>query len=324
MVILQDGTEYSSESTQAQPGQAPSGAQTQATQANQAMPTQVLDNQNAQDILQQSLQMPLICVGHQNDNEENGLVATLEQAMEGFRDRVLLVTLDISAHPLLAQQIGFMRPSAKLIMQGQVLAELSGQEPVDQIRSLFERMVGPAVDVPAVDPNLSEEEQWITRIEQLRSQQAWQEAEACIQEASTQFPNNVTFKALATHTLLDQQRFEEAKLVLGTIDQADACHAQLDAKIKFFELGAELNPLPQSLDEDPAGLNDDDLWAHAIAACYQSDYTQCFESLLLLFKRNSSYREKAPKQALQWLLTLMGPDHADVKTLRRRLFSVLH
>lgn len=297
---------------------------------------QEIDQHNVQEVLQQSLQQPLVLVCWSARSEDSvTCLQSLKRMISRFSGRIGFVTLDCDAHPMLAQQLGAMQvPTAKVIAQGQILAEFTGQEPEDQLLGLFTQLAGgpPAEAEPEDESSAdhSEIDQFLRAVEQKRQAgdlaSAQQALESALADMASDVPEIDSVRLKLGQILVESDQFDAAEALIEQFKAGSTEGPKLSAMIYF---GREKTLVTEAIDDLRKKLEStpDDHSARfsiAILSVFDGDFAQARDDLMQLMVKARSFGDGKPQKALVALLDLMGPEHPDAKGLRRKLFSLLH
>jgi putative thioredoxin len=100
---------------------------------------------------------------------------------------------------------------------------------------------------------------------------------------------------------------------------------QLAARIKFLKASAELPPvkeLEDALDKDPKDPNA--LHLLALHHILKESNAESMELLIRLMQVDSKYKDEIAKTTLIELFDKLGNNNPDVRTYRRKLYTLMH
>ena len=100
---------------------------------------------------------------------------------------------------------------------------------------------------------------------------------------------------------------------------------QLAARIKFLKQSAELPPqtdLEMALEQDPKDPNA--LHMLALHNVLKENNAEAMELLIRLMQVDSKYKNEVAKTTLVELFEKLGNNNADVRTYRRKLYTLMH
>lgn len=307
-----------------------------AATGNAKLTVQELDQHNVQEVLQQSLQQPLVLMCWSARSEDSAACLQLiKRLVSRFAGRIGLATLDCDAHPMLAQQLGAMQvPVAKVVAQGQILAEFTGQEPEDQLLALFTQLAGgpPGEAEPEVDEvgDHSEIDQFLMAVEQKRQAgdlpAAQQALETALADMAKDAPEIDAVRLKLGQILVESDQFDAAQALVDQFKAGSTEGPKLSAMIYFGREKALVSETADVLQTKLEKAADDyaAMFGLAILAVFEGDFAKARDGLMQMMLKARNYGDGKPKQALVALLDLMGPEHPDAKGLRRKLFSLLH
>ncbi|MEJ2669551.1 MAG: tetratricopeptide repeat protein [Gammaproteobacteria bacterium] len=293
-----------------------------------------INEHNVQDVLQDSLHKPLVlfCGSAQSPDSEKGL-STLKRVLSRFGGRIAMVTLDCDAHPMIAQQLGALRPPvAKLIAQGQILAELTGLEPEDQLLRLFTQLGGePGEEVlestDGSDAAPDQLDQVLRTVEQAilagNTTAAEQMLRQALSEADAEMAPRLRVRLARLLVLLD--RLDDASVENEQLPETSVARAEVTALLFFARERQALAPVEALTQRCAADAADHEArFGLAVYAALGQDFDAAKEHLFQLMTVAQHYRDDIAQKALIALVDVMGSEHPDAKHIRRRLFALLH
>lgn len=304
------------------------------TKEKAKLTVQEIDQHNVQDVLQQSLQQPLVLMCWSARSEaSSACLQLIQRLVSRFSGRIGLATLDCDAHPMLAQQLGAMQvPVAKVVAQGQILAEFTGQEPEDQLVALFTQLAGGPPSEAELEPSddHSEMDQFLNAVEQKRQAgdlaSAQQALETALADMAADAPELEAVRLKLGQILVESDQFDAAETLVDQFKSGGGEGAKLSAMIYFgrekalvTETAAELQAKIEQTADDPAAC-----FGLAVYAVFDGDFAQARDGLMRMMLKARNFGDGKPQKALVALLDLMGPEHPEAKGLRRKLFSLLH
>jgi putative thioredoxin len=235
------------------------------------------------------------------------LAPVLEKLARDLGDQVRIVKVDTDAEPQLAGQFHIRSvPTVMLFRDGRLASQFVGAQPEGAIREWLRPFLPP----PTAD---------------LRRQAAGARAAGHTAEA-----RRLLEQALEQATNDHESRLDLAELELAEgnagaalahlralpVDQATEPRAlALNARLEFV---AEL----ESLGDAASDL--DQLYAEGLRDVAAGRLEAAAEAFLTLTARSRAYRDDAGRRSLLRLFDLLGPDHPQVPTWRRRLSQLLH
>ncbi len=290
-----------------------------------------LNEQNLQDVLQSSVHKPLLLVFWAPYSEVSKVsLDVFTRVVTRYQERVLLAKLNTDDHPMIAQQLGAMQvPLVKLVVQGQIVANLTGQEPEADIQALLERLVGPMgeeeAEAEAEELQADDQSQFLQSIEQAVDAGQVDQAVAALESALQEDAEQKAYRLKLIQLYIQQGRQDQAEEALQVFPEKSSERKQAQAYLAFFEASKVLEPL--NILQERLVNDDQDLMTRYGLGVYASldfDFDQAKEHFWLIFSKDRNFKEDLGKTVLLQLLDLMGPQHDLVKGLRRKLFTYLH
>jgi putative thioredoxin len=301
-----------------------------------ALQVQEIDQHNVQEVLQQSMQQPLVLVCWSAKLPDSvSTFSSIKQLISRFAGRIGMASLDCDDHPMLAQQLGAMQlPVAKVVAQGQVLAEFTGQEPEDQLIGLFTQLAGGPPAEAAADEALTagqgEMDQFLQAVEEKRQASDLDAAQKALEAALADMADDAAelqaVRLKLGQILVEGDQFDAAEALIEQFKENAPEAAKLGAMIYFGREKKQITEDAATLKTTLAQVPEDHAVRFSLAtlAVFDGEFSLARDELMHLMIKARSYGEGKPQKALLALLDLMGPDHPDAKGLRRKLFSLLH
>ncbi|MBV1869939.1 MAG: tetratricopeptide repeat protein [Gammaproteobacteria bacterium] len=248
------------------------------------------------------------------------LTPILENLVELYAGRFLLAKLDAQAQEELASQLGVQSlPALKLIVDGQIVGELSGVQPVGVIRELLDQHVE-----PDAAPSETPEDSIRTAIESGDLSAAQQ----LLSDALTAYPADRTYKYLAIELYMAGQELAAAKERFEGLSDFEKDTEEGKCLEARFYFAAILDDAPADTDYAKQLENSpDDADALYYLAAIMAEALRFDDVLDLawrLFQSHRSYRSGESKTVLLKTFDLMGKTDARSQTFRRKMFNLLH
>ena len=248
------------------------------------------------------------------------LTPILEQLVEQYGGRFILAKLDADDQKELSDQLGVQSlPALKLVVDGQVVGELSGVQPVGVIRELLDQHVEPD---ESVVPNLSED------IRTAIAEGDTDTAQQLLTQAMTEYPEDKTYQFLAVELLISAAEISAAKERfegLGSDERNSEEGKRIAAKLYFSEILETASPdvdYSKQLDVDPGDA--DALYYLAATMVRLSRYDEALETAWHLFQFHGSYKSGEAKVVLLNTFDLLGKSDPRAQKYRRKMFNFLH
>lgn len=239
----------------------------------------------------------------------------LHKLADEYGGRFLLAKINSDENPQIAQHFGVRDvPSVKILFNGRLVDEFSGEQSEAEVRIVLERLLGPAAG------SLRDEAAALVAAGQL------EEALVVLIEATRENPQDEAARLDAVEVLLDLGRLEEAQQLLAAEYIKEAARAQsLRARAALASGGADTAELEAKLAANP-----DDHAARlelSKAQAAAGQYREALESALEVVRRDRFFDEGAGRKALlQIFEALGGSERYDdlVREYRRALSAALN
>lgn len=272
---------------------------------------------NINDVLQHSMQTPVLLDFWAAWCEPcKAMAPILTKLADEYRGKFILAKIDADTSPAITQQLGVRGlPTLKLVVQGQLVDELTGAQPEAAIRQMLEPHVGA--------PEADDEDPFLAQIARARQMGAYDQAIEALQSALGEQPENWEYYSVLVDVLIDAGRLDDARQVADTIKD-DKTRNAATVRLSFLEWledAPDVQTVQARLKENP-----DDVEAryyfglHLLMAGY---YAEGLELLLDVMKADRSFKDDGAKAALLKAFDMIGGDPA-VSKVRRRMFALLH
>lgn len=245
------------------------------------------------------------------------LMPVLEKLANEYEGRFLLGKVNADQQEQLIASLGVRSlPAIILVKNGEAIDGFNGALPESEIRKVLEKHVEP----PAEDPYES-------------AHKLWQEGDlngalAILGGMNQKDPQNLKVLIDLAQIKADMGDLDTAEQIYSSLPPEEKLQhqaKQLSARIKFLKQSAELPPqadLEMALEQDPNDPNA--LHLLAIHNVLQKNNVQAMELLIRLVQVNSKYKDGVAKSTLVELFEKLGNNNADVRTYRRKLYTLMH
>jgi len=278
-----------------------------------------IDQTNINDVLQKSMQTPVLLNFYSAMNEPSNLLAPiLVTIADDYQGKFILARVDSDAMPEIAQQLGVRAiPALKLVVKGQLAGELEGAQQDAEVRQLLEPHIGVA-DVSG------QEDPFVGQIQRAVSMGALDEAITSLEAAITEQPTVMSYQALYADVLMDAKRIDDAEAVIKNMGD-DALVPKAKARLFFVRLleGAESAQHYQAQIQADGGGSESRYYLGAYLLISGQEET-ALNLLLSVMMNDRAYQEDGARIALLSAFDFMGNDNPLTSKYRRKLFALLH
>lgn len=219
----------------------------------------------------------------------------------------ILATIDIDAHPNLAQQFNVEGvPDVKIAFQGNITQGFVGVLPEADIRDLLKQF------------NLTSElDQKLEEMGQAMAQKDAAKAKQLLDELFAKYPDNPQLILEAANFLIRLNRLEDAEKMLSTIgvnQKEYYAKAQgLKSLIEFKQM-AELE-----------GNNDlDKQFSQGAKYTLNEEYEEALKLFFTIVEENRQYKNDAARKAMISIFNLLGKTHPLTKKYQQELMMILY
>ena len=245
------------------------------------------------------------------------LMPILEKLVEEYQGKFLLAKVNADEQQELTSSLGVRSlPTVILVKDGQAVDGFNGAQPESEIRKTLEKHI----EAPAEDPYEKAHALW--------EGGDIEGALAILTELNQKDPENLNVLIDLAQLKAEQGDIETAEQVLESLPPEEKLQhkaKQLAARIKFMKQSAELPPikdLEMALEQDPKDPNA----LHMLALHYvlQEKNADAMELLIRLMQVDSKYKDEVAKTTLVELFEKLGNGNPDVRTYRRKLYTLMH
>jgi putative thioredoxin len=207
-------------------------------------------------------------------------------------------------------------PTVILVKNGQAVDGFNGALPESEIRKVLEKHI----EAPAEDPYE-------------KAHTLWEAGDvdgalAILTEMNQKDPENLDVLIDLAQLKAEQGDLDTAEQVLNSLPPEEKLQhkaKQLAARVKFLKQSGELPPqaeLEAKLDanpKDPEALHQ--LSLHKVL---QDKNAEAMDLLIRLMQSDSTYKDGIAKTTLVELFEKLGNNNPDVRTYRRKLYTLMH
>lgn len=284
-----------------------------------------VDEQNLQQVLEQSMQVPVI-VDFWADWCQPCLqmAPVLEQLVNSYQGKVLLAKVNADQQQAIAGQFGVRSlPTLKLVWQGRLAGEQTGLQSEKALREWLDPIIAQTAPPDEAEQELMFLDQVRAAIEQGQGAQA----EAALQDALAREPDRHAFRALLVEYLLGEGRTDEAQTLLADVADDDV-EPLRPFRARFALLESLTGEPAVSLDELAARLQNnpapEDLHAYGLRAAAAGHFREGLEALLQLLRDHRDYRDGAARGLLLQVFECLPKGDPLASEYRRRMFNYLY
>lgn len=240
------------------------------------------------------------------------LMPILTKLADEFGGQFILAKVNIDEQPELAAQFRVRSvPTVLLVSQGQLVDQFNGAKPESEIRAFLKQHLTNPVEA------------FKEQIRQLIAEGQLEQAQALLQQAVAQLPEDVELQISLARVLLQRNQATDARAVLDNLPEADKVRPEVKGLLAGLQF-AEKAPAPEQL---AALANRDDSEARylkAMAALVIADYETALELLLNLLRDERSYAEGIAHKTLLDVFALLGEGNPLVVQSRRKLYTLMY
>jgi len=273
-----------------------------------------------QDVMEASAQSPvLIDVWAEWCAPCKQLMPILEKLAEEYKGAFRVAKVNADQQEQLTASLGVRGlPTVILVKDGQAVDGFNSALPESEVRKILEKHV----EMP------EDEETPYDKAHRLWDEGDIEAALAVLSEMNRKDPEDLKVLIDLAQLKAELGDLETAEQVLNSLPAEEKMQTQakqLAARIKFLKASAELPPiheLEDALDKDPKDPNA--LHLLALHHILQENNAEAMELLIRLMQVNSKYKDEIAKTTLIELFDKLGNNNPDVRTYRRKLYTMMH
>jgi putative thioredoxin len=245
------------------------------------------------------------------------LMPLLEKLADEYQGAFLLAKVNADQQEQLTSSLGVRSlPTVILVKDGQAVDGFNGALAESEIRKVLDKYV----EAPAEDPYE-------------KAHGLWEEgnldgALAILGDMNQKDPENLKVLIDLAQIKAEMGELDTAEQIYNSLPPEEKLQhqaKQLAARIKFLKQSAELPPqtdLEMALEQDPKDPNA--LHMLALHNVLKENNAEAMELLLRLMQVDSKYKNEVAKTTLVELFEKLGNNNADVRTYRRKLYTLMH
>ncbi|MBJ6136879.1 thioredoxin [Marinobacter litoralis] len=245
------------------------------------------------------------------------LMPILEKLADEYQGNFLLAKVNADEQQELTSSLGVRSlPTVILVKDGQAVDGFNGAQPESEIRKVLEKHV----EAPAEDPYEKAHALWEAG--------DLDGALAILTEMNQKDPENLDVLIDLAQLKAEQGDVETAEQVLENLPPEEKMQTkakQLAARVKFLKQSSELpaiDGLEQTLEANPK--DPEALHQLALHKVLQEQNAEAMDLLIRLMQADSNYKDGVAKTTLVELFEKLGNNNADVRTYRRKLYTLMH
>lgn len=245
------------------------------------------------------------------------LMPILEKLANEYQGGFLLAKVNADEQQQLTASLGVRSlPTVILVKNGQAVDGFNGALPESEVRKVLDKHV----EAPAEDPYEVAHAKW--------EEGDVEGALAILTELNQKDPNNLKVLIDIGQLKAEQGDLATAEQIYDSLPPEEKLQhqaKQLAARIKFIKQAGELPvvaELEQRLQANPKDA--EALHQLALQHVLKENNAQAMELLLQLMQVDSKYKDGIAKTTLVELFDKLGNGNPDVRTYRRKLFTLLH
>lgn len=245
------------------------------------------------------------------------LMPLLEKLANEYQGQFRLAKVNADEQQQLTASLGVRSlPMVILVKDGQAVDGFNGALPESEIRQVLDKHV----EAPAEDPYET-------------AHQRWQDGDvegalAILTELNQNDPDDLKVLIDIAQLKAELGDVDTAEQVLDSLPPEEKLQTQakqLAARIKFIRQAGELPPVAE-LEQTLAAHPDDPAALHqrALQHVLKEENADAMALLIRLMQVDSDYRDGIAKTTLIELFDKLGSGDPDVRTYRRKLYTLMH
>ncbi len=241
----------------------------------------------------------------------------LEALAQEYAGRFFLAKINTEEQQELSSHFNIQSiPSFKVVVDGKIVEEVQGAQPVSEFKKLLEKYM------PA-----DESEELRSQANILKEERKFEEALEMLAQASQQNPHNFNVHFDLIEIFLLQQKLSDAKSLFEQLPQEVQSSPAGKSAHQQIELANEMQGAPtleeieQLLSATPN--NPELLKAKTKIYLAHQDYENAFQSLITLFQVDSGFEDGYARKQLLELFEMLKESQSDLVNQYRRKFQAL-
>ncbi|MDX1801747.1 MAG: co-chaperone YbbN [Marinobacter sp.] len=274
---------------------------------------------NFQDqVMQASTQVPvLVDVWSERSEPCKQLLAVLEKLANDYQGRFRLARVNADQQPDLVASLGVRSlPTVILVKNGQAADGFNSALPENEIRAILDKHVAP----PEADPYEEAHQLWEAGDAE--------GALAILSELNRKNPDDLKVLIDLAQLKAELGDLETAEQIFESLPPEEKLQTQarqLAARLKFMKQAGEL-PSVEELEKTLADNPEDPAALHQLALQHvlKENNAEAMDLLIRLLRVDAGYKDGIAKTTLIELFDKLGNNNPDVRTYRRKLYTLMH
>ncbi|MDX1816167.1 MAG: co-chaperone YbbN [Marinobacter sp.] len=245
------------------------------------------------------------------------LMPLLQKLADEYAGAFMLAKVNADEQQQLTASLGVRSlPTVILVKDGQAVDGFNGALPESEIRKVLDKHV----EAPKEDPYD-------------KAHRIWEEGDAegalaILSEMNQKDPENLKVLIDLAQLKAEMGDLETAEQVLESLPPEEKMQhqaRQLAARVKFLKQSAELPPikdLEMALEQNPKDPNA--LHQLALHRVLREENAEAMDLLIRLMQADSTYKDGVARTTLIELFDKLGNNNPDVRTYRRKLYTLMH
>lgn len=245
------------------------------------------------------------------------LTPVLEKLANDYKGAFMLAKVNADEQQELSNSLGVRSlPTVILVKNGQAVDGFNGALPEGEVRKVLDKHVA----APAENPHD-------------KAHRLWEEGDldgalTILTEMNQNDPNDLKVLIDLAQIKAELGDIETAEQVLNSLPPEEKMQPQarqLAARLKFMKQAGELPPvqeLEKTLDANPK----DSTALHQLALQHvlKDNNAEAMDLLIRLIQSDAGYKDGIAKTTLVELFDKLGNNNPDVRTYRRKLYTLMH
>lgn len=245
------------------------------------------------------------------------LMPILEKLANEYQGQFRVAKVNADEQQQLTASLGVRSlPTVILVKDGQAVDGFNGALPEGEVRKILDKHV----EAPAEDPYETAHKRW--------EQGDVEGALAILTEMNQKDPENLKVLIDIAQLKAELGDVDTAEQVLESLPPEEKLQPQakqLAARIKFIRQAGQLPPvaeLEHTLADDPK--NPEALHQLALQHVLKEENAEAMALLIRLMQADATYKDGVAKTTLVELFDKLGNSNPDVRTYRRKLYTLMH